>query len=109
VRLDSEWLSFATNMATFTLLLYIVKSVKEVAIHWLYLNTQKVSDLLGPTELRYHGGRLKPVSPIILDTLHASSVEGRTIHPLEDSTGWNGLVEKFRGVVRARETMSSGS
>ena len=109
MRLDSEWLSFATNMATFVLLTYIVKSTKEVLIHWLHLNNQKVSDLLGPTELRYHGGRLKPVSPIILDTLHALSAEDRTIHPQAGFTGWSGLVEKFRGVVRARETMSSGS
>lgn len=104
MRLDSEWLSFATNMATFTLLLYIVKSVKEVVIHWLYLNNQKVSDLLGPTELRYHGGRLKPVSPIVLTTLHASSVEDRTIHQQAGFTGWSGLVEKFLGADRVKGT-----
>jgi hypothetical protein len=105
VKLDAEILSLVTNVGTVILLLYFIKSAKEVALRWLdLLSLNQGSDPLGPTEIRYHGGRLRQTHPILLTTPHALSAEDRTIHPQEDSTGWNTVVKMWNGVVRARET-----
>jgi hypothetical protein len=104
MRLEAEWLSLVTNIGSFAMIIILIKSAKEVLIHWLYLRNWQENDLLGPTELQYHGGRLKPRRPVQLITPLAPSVEDPTTQPQGVSTGWNGLVEKWLGAVHVRGT-----
>jgi len=98
-------LSIVTNIGTFAMIVYLVMSAKEVIIHWMNLTLfRKENDLLGPTALRYHGGRLSPERPIILTTFHAPSAMGPITHRPAVSTMWRSLTRTFLGADRASET-----
>lgn len=104
MKVETSVLSLMTNVGTTLIILYLIKSAKQVIIRWMELQTQREVDLLGPTELRYRGGMLRPQRPIPLTTLHVPSAEVPTIPLQAGSTMWSSLTRMFLGAGPVNET-----
>lgn len=110
LSLDSSAISLVNGLGTMVIILYLIRSAKEVMLRWMELQIKLPDpDLLGGTELRYRGGKLRPVSPIPLTTLHVPSAEVPTTPPQEGSTSWLSQAKRLLGVDPASVTPSSGS